>query len=258
MRVSRGDDCSGPLCSPRSRCGGERREAQLDFEASSGVTTLQFNFTNPGARSLGLAGALTGAGDDATGAWTNPAGLTHLTRPEVGVELRGFAWSTLFVNGGRFNGLPLNLGVDTITGVTMGDARETTKGLSYLSVVVPRSRLAFAASRTEVANFRTASATDCVFFEEAGSFSRLLPVDATLDVKITAIGGAVAWRAGDHVSLGVGLSVYDLSLSSVAVREAPLTTQAFPARRAGRPGVPPRQKTTIAIGTHAWSRNPRT
>ena len=81
--------------------GVSTASAQVDYEV---MASLQFNFSNPGARSLAMAGALTGAGDDATGAWTNPGGLTNITRPEVGVEFRGFDFSTPFVSGGRFDG----------------------------------------------------------------------------------------------------------------------------------------------------------
>ncbi len=75
--------------------GVSTASAQVDYEI---MASLQFNFSNPGARSLAMAGALTGAGDDATGAWTNPGGLTNITRPEVGVEFRGFDFETPFVS----------------------------------------------------------------------------------------------------------------------------------------------------------------
>ena len=91
--------------------GVSTASAQVDYEI---MASLQFNFSNPGARSLAMAGALTGAGDDATGAWTNPGGLTNITRPEVGVEFRGFNFETPFVSSGRFNGTPTQIGIDTV------------------------------------------------------------------------------------------------------------------------------------------------
>jgi len=51
--------------------------------AQSGQTAqipLQFDFLNPGARSLGLGSAFTAVADDATAAFTNPAGLRRLVR----------------------------------------------------------------------------------------------------------------------------------------------------------------------------------
>ena len=131
--------------------GVSTASAQVDYEI---MASLQFNFSNPGARSLAMAGALTGAGDDATGAWTNPGGLTNITRPEVGVEFRGFGFETPFVSSGRFNGAPTNIGIDTVSGLTYGNTDNSTHSLSFVSAVVPKSRFAFAFYRTEVAKKR--------------------------------------------------------------------------------------------------------
>jgi hypothetical protein len=149
--------------------------AQVDYEF--GLSALQFNFSNPGARSLALAGALTGAGDDATGAWTNPGALTNISRPEVGIEIRGFDFSTLFVSGGRFNGVPRGVGLDTVSGLTVGDARANTYSPSFVSAVIPGSRIAFAFYRTEVANFESAIQTEGAFFNDSGLSLRLFPKD---------------------------------------------------------------------------------
>ena len=43
---------------------------------------LNFRFNSPGARANGMGGAFIGVADDATAAYTNPAGLTILTEPE--------------------------------------------------------------------------------------------------------------------------------------------------------------------------------
>ena len=51
--------------------------AQTNSEINAGI---QFNFSNPGARSLGFGGAFIGLADDATAAYTNPAGLTNLSK----------------------------------------------------------------------------------------------------------------------------------------------------------------------------------
>ena len=59
----------------------------VDIEALSG---LQFNFGNPGARSLGMGGAFLGLADDASAAEANPAGLTILRKPEISIEARNY------------------------------------------------------------------------------------------------------------------------------------------------------------------------
>src|SRR6266705_2178315 len=70
-----------------------------DIESLSG---LQFNFGNPGARSLGMGGAFLGLADDASAAEANPAGLTILRKPEVSVETRNFQEKQVFSTSGTF------------------------------------------------------------------------------------------------------------------------------------------------------------
>ncbi len=70
-----------------------------DIESLSG---LQFNFGNPGARSLGMGGAFLGLADDASAAEANPAGLTILRKPEVSLEVRSFQEQQLFTTSGTF------------------------------------------------------------------------------------------------------------------------------------------------------------
>jgi long-chain fatty acid transport protein len=208
-------------------CGVTTASAQVDYEI---MASLQFNFSNPGARSLAMAGALTGAGDDATGAWTNPGGLTNITRPEVGVELRGFDFATPFVFGGRFSGTPTGRGIDTLNSLTEGVSNQKTHSLSFVSAVVPKDRFAFAFYRTEVANFETTIQTKGAFYDEPTGVpcslarpdrcGRILPVSGDLDLQISNFGGSAAVRLTDQVSVGVGVSFYDFNLDSTNTRFA--------------------------------------
>jgi hypothetical protein len=70
-----------------------------DIESLSG---LQFNFGNPGARSLGMGGAFLGLADDASAAEANPAGLTILRKPEITVEGRNYQEKQVFTTSGTF------------------------------------------------------------------------------------------------------------------------------------------------------------
>jgi len=70
-----------------------------DIESLSG---LQFNFANPGARSLGMGGAFIGLADDASAAEANPAGLTILRKPEVSIEARNYRESQVLTTSGTF------------------------------------------------------------------------------------------------------------------------------------------------------------
>src|ERR1043166_6853954 len=71
----------------------------VDIEALSG---LQFNFGNPGARSLGMGGAFLGLADDASAAEANPAGLTILRKPEISIEIRNYVEQQTFTTTGEF------------------------------------------------------------------------------------------------------------------------------------------------------------
>src|SRR5258706_15741457 len=70
-----------------------------DIESLSG---LEFNFGNPGARSLGLGGAFLGLADDASAAEANPAGLTILRKPEFSVEGRNYQEQQVFSTSGTY------------------------------------------------------------------------------------------------------------------------------------------------------------
>src|SRR5437762_3390194 len=70
-----------------------------DIESLSG---LQFNFGNPGARSLGMGGAFLALADDASAAEANPAGLTILRKPEVSIEVRNYQEQQLLTTSGTF------------------------------------------------------------------------------------------------------------------------------------------------------------
>jgi len=85
--------------------------------AQSGQTAqipLQFDFLNPGARSLGLGSAFVAVADDATSAFTNPAGLTLSIRPEISTEIRYRRLDTPYLSGGRLSGTPTGQGLDTV------------------------------------------------------------------------------------------------------------------------------------------------
>src|SRR5436190_17051535 len=82
---------------------------------------LQFDFINPGAKSLALGGAFAGLADDATAAFANPAGLTQLGSAELSVELRNTRVTSLFLQRGRLSGAVINEGTDTVQGPVFGE-----------------------------------------------------------------------------------------------------------------------------------------
>ena len=122
-------------------------------------STFEFSFSNPGARSLGLGGAFSALADDATAAFANPAGLVQLASLEVSAELRHWRYSTPYIVGGRFEGEPTGIGLDSTDGLRTAVSEEQLTGLSFLSFVYPSWSWSFAVYRHELANFRAQTAT---------------------------------------------------------------------------------------------------
>ena len=81
--------------------------AQSNIEANAGI---QFDFSNPGARSRAMGGAFLALADDATASLSNPAGLTQLTAPQISFEGRFSNFTTVlpFQSTQRFNGSVIN------------------------------------------------------------------------------------------------------------------------------------------------------
>src|SRR5262245_64338372 len=98
---------------------------------------IQFDFLNPGARSLAMGSAFSGLADDATAAFTNPAGLLALTRPEISLEGRYRAVDTRFLSAGRISGTVLNRGEGTISGPGHAGDPDNVFGLSFLCFTYP-------------------------------------------------------------------------------------------------------------------------
>src|SRR5262249_10927561 len=106
---------------------------------------LQFDFMNPGARSLAMGGAFIGAADDATAAFANPAGLSSLSTRETSAELRSRRIETPYLQGGRVSGVVTGMGADTIAGPSYGTDVDGQLSPAFLSFVAPFGRATVAA-----------------------------------------------------------------------------------------------------------------
>lgn len=123
----------------------------LALTTGSGAFNTDFRFNNPGARALGMGGAFIGVADDATAAFTNPAGLTILTKPELAAELK----YTQYKNTGRTAVMTGGGG-----GVPSGAFWESTttndvSGLSFLSFAYPTEKATFTLFRHALVNLNT-------------------------------------------------------------------------------------------------------
>jgi long-chain fatty acid transport protein len=182
--------------------------------AEAQLVTLELSYSNPGARSMGFGGAFAAQADDATAAFANPSGLVQLVRPEVSAEGRLWRYSIPYTAGGRLQGTPSGLGLDTELGLRIAESTVDLTGLSYLSFVYPRGSWSFAAYRHELAHFGFSGETQALFADapapegvepsRAGTV-RDQDVRASLDLDVVSYGVAAAWRPAEALGLGLGL-----------------------------------------------------
>lgn len=179
---------------------------------------LQFDFINPGAKSLSMAGAFAGLADDATASFANPAGLTSLVGSEVSVELRGGPVDTPYLEGGRTSGTPTGIGIDTRPGVVYGNSSSNLAGVSYLSIVLPHrsNRWVVAGYRHELARIDQSFSSDGVFGQDPAEFTprRDIPQDGSRRLNITGYGVAGAYKPTRTVSIGAALVAYHFDFDS--------------------------------------------
>jgi long-chain fatty acid transport protein len=185
--------------------------------AASAITTVEqnssipFSFSNPGARSLGMGGAFLALADDATAAYTNPAGLTGLgLEQQVSIELRRTETSAEYASGGSATQNPFST-----DGVQYGDASDATDNISFLSWVLPRERWAIALYRHEMLNYENSYATTPV---GVGGGLAINPYIANTDLSIITYGGSFAYNLTDSLALGAGLSWNDFEIDTSAAR----------------------------------------
>jgi long-subunit fatty acid transport protein len=193
----------------------------LATSAEAQLVTLELSYSNPGARSMGFGGAFVALADDATAAFANPSGLVQLTRPEVSAEGRRWSYSIPYTTGGRLEGVPSGIGLDTSVGLRTAESSADIAGLSFLSFVYPKGDWSIALYRHELASFAFSGQTNGLFTDAPApegadpGFAGVVRDQDTrgsLDNDIVSYGLAVAYRPIETLSLGVGVSFSDGSL----------------------------------------------
>ena len=185
------------------------------------VIPLQLSLSDPGARSMGLGGAFVALADDATAALANPAGLVQLVDPEVSVEGRRWSYSTPFTVGGRAEGLPSGLGIDTIAGLRTDRSRNTIDGISFLSVAYPKGKGTVALFRHQLANFEFASETQGLFGGTECCQIRFFGQRAMARLDLVSYGISAAYRVHERLALGLGALYHEASLAAEATMYLP-------------------------------------
>ena len=178
---------------------------------------VEFSFSNPGARSMGLGGAFVALADDATAAFANPAGLVNLVEPEVSIEGRLWAYSTATVVGGRGFGPATGQGLDVFPGVQVGESAADLGGVSFLSLVYPKGDWSLAFYRHQVANYDFAGDTTALFFGpwpgDPTSRARSWDYRRNMSLEVASYGLSAGYRLSDGLSLGLGVSYFEADLS---------------------------------------------
>lgn len=189
---------------------GSGASAVTDTQINSFVP---FSFASPGARSLGMAGAFLGLADDATAAYTNPAGLTQLRQTEISLEARHTKFDTPFASGGTFTEAPFSA-----AGVGTGHTSTSKNNPSYLSVVFPHDRWALAFYRHELSRYDTSFTNPDPIKSTDPNSIYLFPFIAQANLKIVNYGASAAFKASDNFSIGLGLSRYNFQFKTSDVR----------------------------------------
>ncbi len=229
--------------------------------------TFEFNFSNPGARSMGFGGAFAALADDATAAFANPAGLVQLAAPEVSIEGRSWSFSTPYVAGGRIFGQPSGIGFDTSDGLHSDRSSQGLSGLSFLSVVYPKDRWSLAFYRHQLANFEFRGELQGLYsgpWPGVTDVRREFDHRQTVDLEFKSHGVAAGLRLTEALSVGLGLAYFEGRQSAVTdsyglvcggLDHPPCSPEALAIFFSERPLHPERLRTSsmLAIDDTAWA-----
>ena len=181
---------------------------------------LQFDFLPPGARSVAMGSAFVGAADDATAAFTNPAGLARLSERSVSAELRFKQLTTPYLSAGRVSGSITGIGLDTIPMPVYGKDVDNHFGPTFGSLLWPfGANTSVIGYAHQVATIENAFSDQGVFFHFSApgisdDRNRKNPVGGSRSVTITNYGGAVGYKFSDTFSVGGGVSFYRFRLDA--------------------------------------------
>lgn len=177
----------------------------------------QFNFQNPGARARALGGAFVALADDATAAYSNPAGLAFLTRWEVGLE-----YSSVAVEGQA-----AQLAGDYQSNYRPNVQSFDADGLTFGSIVIPLKKgrataSVFYSSLSPLSNakgsFGAGGGVVLLPSFEASDGFEFFPALAFLQAKNEVAGASLGVRLSDRFSIGGTVGVTELQLDGYAER----------------------------------------
>lgn len=186
--------------------------ALTDQELNAG---LQFNFSNPGARSLALGGAFTGLVDDATAVYANPAGLTNLRAQELGLEVRHTGFDTPYTAGGDVLSSPYDG-----SGLIEGGSSDSVASVSFASWVLPLEKATLSFYYHRLADFEGHFDAGPVNFVDAADnpLQTFFESSSAIEYSVQNLGAGFGYRAADNFSVGLTVAYSDFEIDSLAVR----------------------------------------
>lgn len=167
--------------------------------------SVDFNISSPGARANAMGGAFIGLADDATAAFTNPAGLVVLTKPELAVEYKHT--NTTVVTYAYPDGYEREF------------SDNTTSGISFLSFSYPLEKANVTVFRHKLVNSETNiqryTALLTNNYPVANMYSKF---------NVTTYGVSGAYRLTNKFSLGFSVGFNELDLSIINTPIPPNTS----------------------------------
>jgi len=188
--------------------------------------TIPFSFSNPGARSLAMGGAFLGLADDATAAYTNPAGLTRLgLSKQFSAEFRRLSFDTPYPASGSFTVRPLDL-----TGVNYRSASDDANELAFLAFVLPRDDWSIAFYRHQLLNYQNSYINEQIFFPPnfpaTGDAVFTRPYSAITDLSIESYGVSFGMNITEALSWGGGIAYHRFEIDTFSERFDPSANNA--------------------------------
>lgn len=156
------------------------------------ILGVDFRFNNPGARANAMGGAFIGLADDATAAYTNPAGLTVLTEPEFSVEYKIGQITTHFEDH-----------------ISEKEFDDTVSGLSFLSYVYPAENATIAFFRHQLLN----TESNFVWQDDDGELQK-----AKVSLDAVTLGIGAGFKLTDTFSFGLSIGMAQLDYDSTSKR----------------------------------------
>jgi len=202
-------------------------------QGTEDVNAGQFDFSLPGARSLAMGGSFVALADDATSAYSNPAGLIQLGRPEISAEFRDWDFESTAIDRGHAFGQPTQLGLDTVPGLVPKSFPSRKSGVSFASIVYPKAKWALGVFFHQFPKFATNREIQGAFFncqggfldagtqpfcqrlvEDTGGIDRVQPKEQQIRIGLRSAGATLSIRLREGLSLGVSGLYYAFTMDS--------------------------------------------